>query len=118
MPSPTVRVSRQDRSASAGTGLCEEAVAVDPIAVSVLVHALGAALALSLVAVAGWWFQPDAGSLVGDRGLAVRVAAGLLFLVLYQHWAAPNLLGWALILAWGVREGLYWPRLPVRDGGP
>ena len=86
-----------------------------PIAMSVLVHALGAILALALVAVAGWWFQPDAGSLVGDHGLAVRVAVELLALVLYQHWAAPNLLGWALVLVWGMRWGLVWPRFPVRD---
>ncbi len=84
---------------------------MNPIAVSVLVHALGAAFALTLVAVAGWWFQPDAGSLVGDRGLAVRVAAELCVLVLYQHWAAPNGLGWALVLVWGIRWGLAWPRL-------
>ena len=86
-----------------------------PIAMSVLVHALGAILALALVAVSGWWFQPDTGSLVGETGLVLRVAAELLALVLYQHWAAPNLLGWALVLVWGMRWGLVWPRFPVRD---
>lgn len=95
---------------------------MNPIVESVLLHALGAVFALVGVAVAAWWFQPGAGSLVGETGLVMRVAIELVALVLYQHWAAPNGLGWALVLVWGMRWGLVWPRLPVRDaardGGP
>ena len=81
---------------------------------SVLAHALSAAGVVVVVAVAGWWFDPARGPLVGDSGWAARVAGELLLLVIYQHWAAPNLLGWALAVVWGVREGLYWPRLAPR----
>ncbi len=63
------------------------------VMLSVLAHALSAAGVVVAVAVAGWWFDPPRGSLVRDSGWAARATGELLLMVIYQHWAAPNLFG-------------------------